>query len=407
MHLTRRTCLRLGALGALGLAFPGRARAAEPRAKRCILLWMHGGPSHIDTFDPKAGGPFKAIASAAAGLQVCEHLPLVAAEAKHLSVIRSLTSPEGDHARASYFLHTGSRPQPTVSHPALGAVVSLEKGAWKEAMPPWVTLASPFAESGFLGPAHAPLALYGAEQGSEDLILPAEESGARLVRRRRLLSALDAVLAGRVQPADVEAAQAAREGALSLLTGPAARAFDLTLEPEAVRDRYGDSEFGRGCLVARRLVEHGTRFVEVGLDGWDTHEDNARQLKEDLLPVLDRSMSALIADLAERGLLQDTLVVWMGEFGRTPEINEAGGRDHHAEAFSAVLAGAGVPGGTVIGASDAEGRKPVERPVSVQDLLSTVVLKLGIDPATTYSTPEGRPITLIQGGKPIPELGPV
>ena len=158
-------------------------------------------------------------------------------------------------------------------------------------------------------------------------------------------------------------------------------------------------------MLARRLVERGTRFVEVRLDGWDTHEDNARALKERLLPDLDRGMSALLLDLAERGLLQDTLLVWMGEFGRTPEVNPQGGRDHHAEVFSAVLAGAGVPGGTVVGASDELGRAPRERPVSVPDLLSTVLTKLGIDPGTTWATPQGRPITLIQGGTPVTELG--
>jgi len=179
---------------------------------------------------------------------------------------------------------------------------------------------------------------------------------------------------------------------------------DLEREPAATRALYGDSQFGRGCLLARRLVERGTRLVEVRLDGWDTHEDNFKQLEDGLLPDLDRGFAALLEDLAGSGLLQDTLVGCMGEFGRTPEINENGGRDHHPDVFSAVLAGAGVPGGLVLGKSDAEGRAVAERPVAPKDLVAWTLQRLGVDPATSYTTPEGRPITLVEGWKPIPEL---
>jgi uncharacterized protein (DUF1501 family) len=411
MIVTRRTALRMGALGALGLLLPGRAIAAEARAKRCIVLWMDGGPSHLDTFDPKpgtaAGGPFKAIETAASGVRLCEHLPRLAAQAKRFSIVRSLHSREGDHARGAYYLHTGAALQPTVAYPTFGSVIAAQKGPWKAPLPPFVAIGAPFADPGFLGAAHAPLAMLSADDALDGLTIPDDvRRHGRLQRRLALLGALDAGHATRVDPAAVADAIRAREAAQRMLAGETADAFDLSQETEALRARYGDTELGRGCLLARRLVERGTRVVEVSLDGWDTHEDNFSALKDDLLPTLDQAMSALLEDLAQRGLLDDTLVVWMGEFGRTPEINGAGGRDHHPDVFSAVLAGAGVPGGTVVGASDDQGREPKDRPVSVPDLLTTILDRLGVDlAAAAYTTPEGRPIQLLDGGKRVAELG--
>jgi hypothetical protein len=428
----RRGFLTLGALAA-GAALAGRwegeGAAAEPgagangkdgdrerraadsaprlaaRADACILLWMNGGPSHLDTFDPKPGrkvsGPTRAIATSAPGVRVAEHLPGLAREAKRLAIVRGLSSKEGSHERARHLGHTGYSPNPTAAHPALGAWASSELGGRDPELPAYVSLSGPGGDSGFLGSAHDPFVVSEPGRAPDDTDPGVPE--ARFERRRAALAALEDGFAARTKAPAAEGRRAVYDKAFRLMRSPRLGAFDLAGEPESVKAAYGATPFGRGCLTARRLVESGVRFVEVMLDGWDTHKDNFGRVKK-LCGALDPAMTALLRDLAERSLLDRTLVVWMGDFGRSPQINGDDGRDHHPGAFSAVLAGGGVRGGTVVGKTNEDGDKVVEDAVSVADLFATVMTLMGMDPRKSVPAPNGRPIGLSDGGSVVEKL---
>ncbi|MDI1484526.1 DUF1501 domain-containing protein [Polyangium sp. y55x31] len=415
----RRRLLQAG-LGGLGAWLAGRwlrapeasaaeasPAAAKPRADACIVLWMNGGPSHVDTFDPKPNtkeaGPFRAIKTSARGVSICEHLPRVAAEAHRLAILRGMTSREGSHERARQLGHTGHIPNPTVDHPALGAWVSARRGDPKAELPAFVSLGGPSASGGFFGRAHGPFVVREPGRPPEDMAYGPAVSATRFDRRRAALAMLEDSFEKETQSAAVTERRAVFAQAVEMMRSPAAAAFDVSSEPAAVREAYGDTAFGRGCLAARRLVEAGVPFVEVSLDGWDTHEDNFERTKR-LMGVLDPAMSTLLRELAARGKLDRTLVVWMGEFGRTPRLNGRGGRDHHPAAWSAVLAGGGIRGGITLGATDAQGEKVVERPVGVADLFATITSAMGLDPLETVSSPGGRPITLTDGGQVVREI---
>jgi hypothetical protein len=415
---TRRELLGAGLTGALGLALSpavqallareGRAR----RARACVLLWLNGGPSHIDTFDPKpgaaTGGPFQAIDTAVPGLRLCEHLPKTAERAKHLAVVRSLTSKEADHDRASYLLHTGNNRDETVEHPALGSVVARE---WQEEdgdLPAFVSLNGPSAGPGFFGLDYAPHVVGNLDAPADNIALPEGVDEARMDRRLRALDVLDRGFGARVDAGRAAEQRRLVARATRLRKSPALKAFDLSQERPEVLAAYGaagggDLSFGKACLAARRLVEAGVRFVEVTLDGWDTHQDNFNQVAG-LLGRFDPAFAALTGDLADRGLLEKTLLVCLGEFGRTPQINGDKGRDHWAEAFSAVLAGGGVRGGQAFGATDEQGARVKEAPVGVPDLYATLLAAFGVDGARAYRTPEGRPIKLADKGKVVAGL---
>jgi uncharacterized protein (DUF1501 family) len=405
------TTLAGGLFGALAAdAFtPREARAGGPpaKAKACIVLWMNGGPSHVDTFDPKpgapGGGPFKAIKTRAPGMTICEHLPHVAEQAHHLAVVRGMTSKEGNHDRARHLLHTGYTPNPTVMHPALGAWVSEELGPPAADLPAFVSLGGPSAPAGFLGAQHAPFVLKDAARPPDDTAYANGVDEARFDRRREALAKLEDRFGAEDGDPKVAGRRAVYDKAVRLMRSPALSAFDIEGEPAAVRKAYGDTEFGRGCLAARRLVEAGVRLVEVTLSGWDTHQDNFGRTKT-LMGALDPAMAALLADLDKRGLLASTLVVWMGEFGRTPRVNANEGRDHYPAAWSAVLAGGGVRGGVVRGKTDGDGTKVVEKPSSVSDLFTTIVMQMGIDPNKTFTAPSGRPIAITDGGSAMADL---
>jgi hypothetical protein len=430
LELSRRDWLRLTAFGATGAALSGwmeslaNAATTHPQRKRaCILLWMTGGPSQMDTFDLKPGhangGPFQAIATSVPGIEISEHLPKVARWMHRMAMVRSMKSGEGEHQRATLFLHTGYPPQGPVKYPTLGSVVAKELGDRTSALPNFVSIApfravSPAAyEPGFLGASYAPLVVADAASVGpgpsgggvdealkvRDVDLPAgtcrREADARVDLLRGLHSDFSAGRPGAV----LDSYRAALDRALKLSRTDAARAFHLEEEPAALREAYGRNLFGQGCLLARRLVERGVPFVEVSLGGlgnnlnWDTHQNNFDAVKQ-LSQVLDPAWAALMDDLMQRGLLDSTLVVWMGEFGRTPKINRQSGRDHHTAAWSTVLAGGGIRGGQVIGKTTPDGVAVAERPVSVQDFLATVCLALGIDPKKHNST-DGRPIRLV------------
>jgi uncharacterized protein (DUF1501 family) len=439
--LTRREWLRCTAgLGAVSL--PGwlgwlAARAADdPRRKRsCIVLWMNGGPSQMDTFDLKPGhangGPFREVQTAVPGLRFSEHLPRLARQARRLAVLRSMTSKEGDHGRATFLAKTGYLPQGPVQYPPLGSLVAKESARPRSELPgvvsvaPQRTLTPSALGPGFLGPVFAPLIVgdsplqvgdYG--NGSPDQLLKVPDLAPppgikrdRAAARTALLQAMQKdFLAGHKDTAPA-AHQAALDGAVRLMQPAAARAFELDREPAALRDAYGRSLFGQGCLLARRLIEDGVPFVEVtlgasadGTSGWDTHFDNFDVVKR-LSGILDPAWSTLMNDLEQRGLLESTLVVWMGEFGRTPRINQLKGRDHYPAAWSAVLAGGGIKGGSVVGRTSKDGSTIEERPITVPDLLATICHALGIEPKGTNLSNVGRPIAIVdKAAKPVREI---
>ncbi len=403
--MNRRTFVKTGLGGMLGLWALGARRvvAAPARAKACILLWMNGGPSHIDTWDPKANNPIKPLATRAPGIELAEHLPLVGEQAARLAIVRGMTSREGNHDRAQHLVHTGYSPNPTVAYPSLGSWVSEELGDPATNLPGFVAINGPSLGAGFLGVQHGPFIVPTPRQPPQNTSYARNVDMVRFLRRKSALDALESQFLVETGDAKIKGREAVYAKAVRMMYSPRLKAFDLAEEPDAVRAAYGDSDFGRGCLMARRLVESGVRFVEVVLDGWDTHQDNFGRTRK-LMGALDPGMASLLKELDERKLLESTLVLCMGEFGRTPKLNENEGRDHHPAAWSAVLAGAGVRGGVVHGATDATGEKVVTDPTSVADLFATIATLLGLDPTKEFSTPRGRPITLTDNGKPIAPL---
>lgn len=407
---TRRDVLRVGALGLAGLTVRDLLASGQGgKAKSCILVWLNGGPSHLDMFDLKPEAPLEIRgefkpARSLDGVYVSEHLPRIAARMKKLALVRSLTSPEGNHDRATHYLLTGHRPSPAVAYPAMGAVMAKEVGLGKD-VPSHVAIprAPDYSGPGYLPAAYGPFA---ASSGGVRDLEPVV-SVARVERRRDLLSAVDD-LSRAVEESPVTASRDRFfEQAYRLVAGERAKAaFDLTREPDAVRAAYGGHELGRSCLLARRLVEAGARFVTVVDNGWDTHQAIFRVLKDGFpgkLPGLDQAFPALLDDLEARGLLEETLVVLMGEFGRTPKLNSAGGRDHWPRVSSVVLAGGGVKP-AVVGRSDAHGELPADRPVPVEDLVHTIYSLLGIDPRKKYEAPGGRPLPILAEGALIREI---
>jgi hypothetical protein len=391
-------------LAARVLAADAVAPAAAPRpagkAKACIVLWLNGGPSHIDTFDPKPGQPtarFKAIKTRARGLELSEHLPLLAGHGDRLAVIRSMTSAEGNHDRARYLLHTGYSPNPTVHHPSLGGWVSQELGSKSAELPNFVSIGGPSLGAGFLGLQNGPFILDNPGQPPQNVTLPNNVDDARFAERRAQLAVLEERFATTTGDPQVAGRRAIYEQAVRMMKSPKISAFDIASEPEALKRSYGDSKFGRGCLVARRLVESGVKLVEVVLDGWDTHQDNFERTKK-LMGTLDPAFATLLADLGQRKLLDSTLVVCMGEFGRTPRINPLEGRDHFPAAWSAVLAGGGVRGGQAFGKTNEDGSKVVENAMAVPHLFATMTTLLGLDPGKTVTSPIGRPIGMTEDG---------
>jgi Protein of unknown function (DUF1501) len=439
-QLTRRQLMRLASAGVIGASASGwietlaASAATDPkRRKSCILLWMTGGPSQTDTFDPKPGhshgGPFKAIETSASGVRISEHLPKLAAQMKDIAIIRSMSTKEGDHGRATFNLRTGYQPQGPIHYPTLGSLVAKEFEDESAELPGFVSV-SPYRafnpaafSAGFLGPKYAPLivgeqAVLGGQTGNklslkvEDMSPPADVDLARADARLGLRDVLAKDFLGSRPGVSPLSHQDAYQRAVKMMRSAAAKAFELEDEPAALRDAYGRNHFGQGCLLARRLVEKGVPFVEVTLSaadgsmsfGWDTHQKNFDAVQK-LSQVLDPAWSTLMTDLRSRGLLDSTLIVWMGEFGRTPKINKDAGRDHFPAAWTTVLAGGGIKGGQAIGDTGPDGMTVKDRPVSVPDLLATVCRSLGIDPAGQNVSDVGRPIRIVDlKSKPIQEV---
>lgn len=428
----RRDFLRVGALTFTGLtlsryyalADATRRVSAKPNAQAAehsngtadsvVLIWLAGGPSHLDTWDLKPDAPleirgsFKPIDGSAPGMQICEHMPFTAKQTDKLCLVRSVTSPTAAHEIGTHYMLTGFLPLPGFAVPSYGAVASKLLGP-RSALPPYISIQQPSSEmgAGFLGAALNPFSP-GADPANgnfrvRDLDLPAGMTVEKLDRRRALRDVVDSAFKAQEQGSDrARAVDSFYNRAYTLLSSSEARAaFDLKKESDSVRDSYGRQTFGQSLLLSRRLVEAGVRFVTVTLGGWDNHTNIHNALSGGMLPRFDKSFAAFLADLQQRSLLQRTLVVVMGEFGRTPIINRDGGRDHHSRVFSMVLAGGGIRGGTVVGASDARGIEPSSDPVRPEDLAATIYHCLGIDYTQSISSPEGVRITLARGGSPI------
>lgn len=417
--LTRREALIRGMLGSAGLVIGGhlgvnaQPATPAPRAKAIIQIWMWGGPCHLDTFDPKPGagrdycGPLdKPIATNVDGIQIGQLLPQLAQQADKYSIIRSMTHGSNSHETAAYITQTGHMPDRLV-YPCAGAVVSLFKGydhGYSDQIPPYVVLTEPlgrFSEAGFLGPRYRPFATGGdpnAPRFAVEGVVSQGITDARQASRRTLMHDLD-TLGRRLDGCpEFSALDQCESAAYEMILGDARKLFDLGAEPEALRERYGHSTFGQSCLMARRLVEHGVPYIAINYKGWDTHKQHF-EIMNRKLPELDQGMSALLQDLSDRGLLDSTIVWWGGEFGRTPKILwEApwnGGRSHFGDCFCAVVAGGGLKGGQVVGASDARGESVADRPVHPRALVATLYHQLGIDPASPLPNPEGQDIRVL------------
>jgi hypothetical protein len=414
--LSRRGILRSATAGGLAtlLGMPVRELLAgdaagaprrPARADSVILLWMGGGMSHIDTLDPKpgaaTGGEFSAIRTAVDGLAVSEILPAVAAQLQHAAVVRSLTGESGDHGAAAYHLLTSYARVREMVHPSLGSIVAHQVERLGD-LPAFVAVGGESPSPGYLG--QTAEAYFIGEPGQPDptITLPEGITTVRSQRRLEVLAGLNAGFAGPSGPL-VEAVDGSYAAAVNLMRSPALAAFDLDREPAAVRAAYGDTRFGRGCLLARRLVENGVRFVQVNLGGFDTHAGNFPAMRG-LGAVIDPAIGSLLGDLASSGRLDRTLVLLLSEFGRTPDINGSAGRDHYPAVFSCLLAGGGIKRGFVLGGTDPEGRRAVDRPVRVADLHATIVDQLGIDPDRKIETPLGRSMKLIHDGAVVSEL---
>jgi hypothetical protein len=412
--ITRRRLLSLAATGTLA-GWLGRlaAHAAEQlQAKSCILLWMSGGPSHLDTFDLKPEAPdrirgeFRPIDTSVPGIQISEHFPRFAQLMQHAALLRGMSTVESDHQLATYHVHTGYQKRAGgIAFPSLGAIVSQELGQRDVPLPNFVCIGSGprlATRSGFLGPDHQPLDVTDPVRGI-DFIEPLT-GRVEFERQYTLLQRFESSFQHKYRAEAGQAHASALDRSVRLMTSEQKRAFDLSQEPDAVRDRYGRGSFGQGCLMARRLVEAGVRFVEVMQgDGvaWDTHRDNFPRTRS-LSAESDAGLAALIDDLQQRGRLDSTLVIWMGEFGRSPQTTSGGGRNHWARAWSSVLIGGGIRGGQVVGRTDRDAAEVLDRPISVTDFLGTVCAILGIDYTRPNRAPGvERPIPIVDTSKDV------
>lgn len=385
-----------------------QANAAEVKRnqKSCILMWMGGGPPTIDIWDlkpgTKNGGEFKPI-STAGDLQISEHMPGTAKVMDNLSVVRSMSTREADHGRGRYYMHTGFVPNPTVTHPTFGSVVSHELSPKLKALeiPSFVSVGGASGGSGFLGMTHSPFVV---DSNGQIRNSPKAEAKKRLPNR---LAMLEVIEKNFIQSKRGESPQAhldVYEKAVNLMRSEQMKAFKVADEPAAVREAYGENNFGQGLLMARRLVETGVPFVEVNLGGWDLHNDVFNTLKNQRLPMLDKGIAALTTDLKQRGMLDDTVLVWMGEFGRTPRINQNTGRDHWAASWSTMIGGGGLNGGRAVGETSADGTSVVGKSYLPGDIWATVAHALGIPTDKVHTSKRGRPMKIANGGTPIKEL---
>ena len=391
--------------GVFGLLQTLKANQEELKknGKSAILLWMGGGPSTMDIWDLKpgasTGGPFQPIATSG-DVQICEHMPLMAKQMHNMAIIRSMSTREADHMRGRYYMHTGYVPNPSMEHPSYGSVLSHQLRRDDIEIPQFVTVGGGSMGAGFLGAQYNPFSV-NSDGRIRNLDMKVDE---RLIQRAYALDFLETNFINQKRGSLAKDHQSVLKQTFNLLTSEQMKAFKVASEPETVKERYGDSGFGKGCLMARRLVEVGVPFIEVNLGGWDNHQNIHTILKDTRLPVLDQGMSALVEDLEQRELLKDTAIIWMGEFSRTPRINGNAGRDHWARSWSVVVGGAGMNGGIAVGATSADGTKVITDPYSSQDVMASVCKALGISLSTTFTSNSGRPMKIANSGKIIKDL---
>jgi hypothetical protein len=402
--------------------------------KSVIIMWMGGGPATIDIWDLKpgrpTGGDFRPIPTAVTGIQICEHMPRVAQQMRHLAIIRSLTTTEGDHNRGRQLMHTSHTPNPAIAFPSLGSIVAMQAprlpGYQQVSLPAYIAVGGAADGPGFLGMNYAPFTVQNPGTPPPNIRPPsgiggnAVEQMERIRRRQRLFYDLEdnfrlsraphlATEAERARFADPSKAhQDIYHRGFDLVASREGRVFELRSEPARLLEDYGNNNFGRAAILARRLVEAGVSAVEISLGGWDTHNGNFTALSTRLLPTLDRAMGTLVRDLVDRGLWRNTVLVWMGEFGRTPRINQNAGRDHWSRCWSVVVGGGAIRGGQVYGSTNEDGTDIAQNPVRVGDLFATIYRGLGIDPTTQVRDAIGRPFGIAGDasaqGRPIAAL---
>jgi uncharacterized protein (DUF1501 family) len=418
----RRDFIKVGAIGGLGLNLAGYLRLAEARqvdptkTRSAVCITLYGGPSHQDTFDLKPDGPsevrgeFKPIKTNVPGIEICEHMPKLARCADKYTIIRSVSHTLGSHFLGMDYLNTGNRPLPSLDFPSYSAVVSREMSPMK-GLPTAVAIPSTYERPGYLGIQYAALETgaaptLGKPFSVRGISIAKGLTVSELERRHHLLNDLDTAFKGYERSNEVlEGLDKFDHQAYDIISSSKARtAFDTSLEQRSIAEEFGNHPFGQSCLLATRLVEAGVRFVEVTLSGWDTHIQNFKALKTKLMPQLDDGLAALFSGLAQRGLLNSTSVLVKGEFGRTPKINAAVGRDHWPQAMFALMSGGGMKVGQVIGATDKSAARPTTRPISPDDIAASFYKSLGIDHTKEYRTPAGRPVMIVRNGNPVEEL---
>ncbi len=419
--------------GYSALALPGlqflhtisaNAQQLRRNNKSIIIMWMGGGPATIDIWDLKpgrpTGGPFRPIETSARGVMISEHMPITARQMDKLAIVRSLVTREGSHQRGRELMHTSYTPNPAIPFPSIGSVVTLQApslpGYQAISLPGYISVGGGAGGGGFLGMNYSPFNVQNPGTPPENIRPPRElgrgevEQMERTRRRQRLFYTLeDNFRLGRAPHLETEEERARFADAskahqevygkgFGLVASPEGRVFDFTEEPANVQEAYGNNNFGRAALLARRLVESGVSAVEISLGGWDTHNQNFDRLSQQRLPTLDRAMGTLTRELSERGLLESTVILWMGEFGRTPRINQNVGRDHWARCWSVVVGGGSIRGGQAYGSTDRDGTSVAENPTSIGDVFATVYQALGIDPNTQVRDAIGRPFNIAGGG---------
>ncbi len=404
-HLAGASAMALPAM-ALTDSIRANAQSLARRNKAAIMLWMGGGPSTMDIWDLKpaasTSGPFTPI-STTGDVQISQHMPLMAQQMHHVGIVRSMSTKEADHSRGRYYMHTGYVPNPNIEHPSYGAVISHELAPARPELeiPPFVSVGGGSVGPGFLGMTYAPFVV-NSNGNVKNLKMGLSQD--RIEQRMHMLAAIERGFINQQRGESASEHAKVLDKTLALLTSQQMQAFKVSQEPEAVRERYGNTGFGRGCLMARRLVEQGVPFVEVDLGGWDNHSGIFPTLQNTKLPELDKAMSALVEDLAQRERLADTAIIWMGEFSRTPRINGNAGRDHWARSWSVVLGGAGMKGGIAVGKTSPDGTRVETDPYSSEDVMATVCKALGISLNTTFTSKNGRPMKIAGGGRVIKEL---
>lgn len=420
--VSRRDVLKVGSLGAIGLNLAGffrRAAADEVQpavAKSAIVIWLGGGPPHLDTFDLKPNaaaeirGEFNPIKTNVEGIEICEHLPMLARCADKFAIVRGVSHTLAGHEQGTNYLATGNRPVPSLTYPGYGAVVSKELPGDQD-LPHFVAIPNTPQTAGYLGVRHAPLATVNTPRAGQ----PFSVRGISLANgltveqfedRQKLRDRIDTAFAElESKNALVDGLDRFNQQAYAVISSPRAReAFDTGREPAESQAAFGEHRFGQSCLLATRLIAAGVRFVTVSFGGWDTHSNNFSKARESLLPEFDQGLSALLNRLESQGLLASTSILVTGEFGRTPKINPNAGRDHWPRAFSVLMAGGGIRGGQVLGASDAEGMGPAHEPITPDQVAATFYHTLGIDSQKEYHTNTGRPVMIVRAGSVLREL---